>query len=116
MGDLLTFHDYSPADKLPEICATFEGIMAPKSDRPVVCAALPGKDNSRAWFSTPHPPILLTEFGGINISRPGEKPPNDKDWGYSAASDGKDLAAKIRQMVMGIAEGGLICGFVYTQL
>jgi hypothetical protein len=68
--------------------------------------------------------VLCTEFGGVNIApsasekerqeQAGEK--HDKDWGYTTAVDPADLLKRFEKLIMGVAEGGVCCGFVYTQL
>lgn len=113
-GDLTTFHDYSDGDKLAQTCKTVGGILAPKADRPVFVAALPEKGDDGAKHD-PSAPIICTEFGGINIAQ-GEAGTGERDWGYTTASDPKDLLQRIETMMRGIVEGGHICGFVYTQL
>ena len=67
---------------------------------------------------TPAPgaPILCTEFGGINVAPAENAVKGEKDWGYTTASDPDDLLKRIEALVMGIVDGGLCCGFVYTQL
>jgi hypothetical protein len=39
-----------------------------------------------------------------------------KDWGYTTALDPVDLLKRFERLVMAVAEGGVCCGFVYTQL
>lgn len=119
-GDLTTFHDYSNGDKLTETCKTVEGILAPKADRPVFVQAIPECGDEGAGHKD-GAPIICTEFGGINIAREPvatstPAPGDTRDWGYTTASDPKDLLKRIEKMMRGIVEGGHICGFVYTQL
>ncbi|KAF9739482.1 Beta-glucuronidase 1 [Paraphaeosphaeria minitans] len=113
-GDLTTFHDYSDGDKLTQTCKTLDGIIAPKADRPVFVAALPAQRDAGARHD-PSAPIICTEFGGINIAH-GEAGTGERDWGYTTASDAKDLLKRIETIMRGIVEGGHVCGFVYTQL
>ncbi|KAF1955895.1 glycoside hydrolase [Byssothecium circinans] len=115
--DLTTFHDYSDADALTETCASLEGILAPKSDRGVFLPAIPSRfaPEQPQTKHTDGAPILCTEFGGVNVARV-DSARGRRDWGYTTASDGGDLLRRIEKMMMGIVEGGLICGFVYTQL
>jgi len=65
---------------------------------------------------TPGAPVLCTEFGGISVAPAENTVKGEKDWGYTAASDPDDLLKRIEALVMGIVDGGLCCGFVYTQL
>ncbi|KAJ4323576.1 hypothetical protein N0V94_001769 [Neodidymelliopsis sp. IMI 364377] len=111
--DLTTFHDYSDGDALTKTCASIEGILGPKANRPMFVSAigdLPGsshKDNA---------PVICTEFGGINIARDAAGGNGQRDWGYTTATDPKDLLKRIEKMMTGIGNPGLIGGFVYTQL
>lgn len=112
-GDLTTFHDYSDADALTKTCKTLEGILAPKADRSVFLTPI-SERNDEGSAHNPSAPIICTEFGGINIAQ--KTGTGERDWGYTTASDPKDLLKRIETMMRGIVEGGLICGFVYTQL
>jgi beta-galactosidase/beta-glucuronidase len=111
--DLTTFHDYSDADALTKTCASLEGILGPKANRPMFLSAIgytPGSEyNEKA-------PVICTEFGGINIAREAADADSQRDWGYTTATDPKDLLKRIEKMMTGIANPGLIGGFVYTQL
>jgi beta-galactosidase/beta-glucuronidase len=111
LTDLSTFHDYTDGDELTETCKTIEGIVAEKGKHNIFLPAIPSDAGSSHH---PSAPIICTEFGGVNIARSGNS--GEKDWGYTTASDPKDLLKRIEKMMTGIVEGGLICGFVYTQL
>jgi beta-galactosidase/beta-glucuronidase len=111
LTDLSTFHDYTDGDALTETCKTLEGIVAEKGDHDIFLPAIPSDLGSS---HQPSAPIICTEFGGVNIARSANS--GEKDWGYTTASDPKDLLKRIEKMMTGIVEGGLICGFVYTQL
>jgi len=111
LTDLSTFHDYTDGDVLTEICKTLEGIVAEKGDHDIFLPAIPSDPGSSHQSSAP---IICSEFGGVNIARSAHS--GEKDWGYTTASDPKDLLKRIEKMMTGIVEGGLICGFVYTQL
>ncbi|KAF1988667.1 glycoside hydrolase family 2 protein [Aulographum hederae CBS 113979] len=117
--DLSTFHDYSDAPELTTTCATLDGILSTKAGRDVFCAPS-AKDTGAKHVSGA--PILCTEFGGVNIAvsktesaAEGEEEEN-RDWGYTTASDPKDLLKRVEGLVMGVVKGGHCCGFVYTQL
>jgi beta-galactosidase/beta-glucuronidase len=114
--DLTTFHDYADGDELTKTCSTLQGILKPKSDRPIFLSPIGTSDPGSEHKSGA--PIICTEFGGINIARSaaGKGSAADRDWGYTTATDPKDLLKRIEKMMTGIAHGGLICGFVYTQL
>ncbi|KAF2855709.1 glycoside hydrolase family 2 protein [Plenodomus tracheiphilus IPT5] len=128
--DLTTFHDYSDGEALTATCKGLEdGILARKAGRDMFLGAL-GGDGDAGDLGSRHvdgAPILCTEFGGINIARgnvetgvegnaDGNANTADRDWGYTTATDSTDLLKRIEKMMTGIVDGGLICGFVYTQL
>lgn len=58
---------------------------------------------------------MCTEFGGVNIA-PSKTEGDDRDWGYTTASDSADLLARFEKLVKGVTAGGHCCAFVYTQL
>jgi hypothetical protein len=111
--DLTTFHDYSGADALTNTCASLEGILGPKANRPMFLSAI-GNNPGSSHNGTA--PVICTEFGGINIAREAAGSDGQRDWGYTTATDPKDLLKRIEKMMTGIANPGLIGGFVYTQL
>lgn len=53
-------------------------------------------------------PIVLSEFGGIALRKPGT-------WGYTAADDPKELARRYRALLEAIHSVELLAGFCYTQ-
>ncbi|KAF2682101.1 glycoside hydrolase family 2 protein [Lentithecium fluviatile CBS 122367] len=111
LTDLSTFHDYTDGDVLTKTCTSLESIFSQKSKRDIFLSPTgtdPGSSHNHSA------PILCTEFGGVNIARSAAS--GEKDWGYTTASDPKDLLKRIEKMMTGVVEGGLICGFVYTQL
>ena len=110
--DLITFHDYADADPLSKECASIDAILAPKGIHPMFVDAIPGDQGVQAKMGAP---VLCTEFGGVNI-KTGGGGGGGKDWGYTTASNPEDLMARLERLVMAIVDGGLICGFVYTQL
>jgi hypothetical protein len=111
LTDLTTFHDYADGDALTKTCATMEGILGAHGGRPLFLAAV-GNDSGSSHTATA--PVICTEFGGINIAREGAG--GQRDWGYTTATDSKDLLKRIEKMMTGIVDGGHVCGFVYTQL
>lgn len=91
-----------------------EGILDKKSDNNVFVDAVPGDGGCE---HIPGASIICTEFGGINIApAKDEKAAGEKDWGYVTASDAKDLLNRVDGLIMGIVNGGVCCGYVYTQL
>lgn len=117
LTDLLTFHDYTPAHQLSKTCSSLPGILAPKSGNLVIVEAITdSEDNDAAGSVIDGAPVICTEFGGINIQPGEESEGKEGDWGYTTAADSEDLLRRIEGMVMGIVEGGICCGLVYTQL
>ncbi|KAH6882791.1 glycoside hydrolase superfamily [Alternaria rosae] len=114
--DLTTFHDYADADELTKTCSTLDGIMKKQSNRPTFLAPIESLSDPGSKH-TPGAPVICTEFGGVNIARSaaGEED-RKRDWGYTTATDPKDLLKRIEKMMVGIVDGGHCCGFVYTQL
>ncbi|KAH4036190.1 hypothetical protein HBI56_061020 [Parastagonospora nodorum] len=111
--DLTTFHDYADADALMETCKTMDGILGAHGGRPLFLDATGDDPGS---LHTSSAPVICTEFGGINIARSAVEAGGQRDWGYTTATDPKDLLKRIEKMMGGIVDGGHICGFVYTQL
>lgn len=62
-------------------------------------------------------PVLCTEFGGVNIAAPGGKGDAGRreNWGYTTASDAKDLLNRVEGIVAATVEKGVVCGIVWTQ-
>ncbi|CAE7200486.1 hypothetical protein PTNB73_06080 [Pyrenophora teres f. teres] len=116
--DLTTFHDYADADELTNTCKTLDGILGKKANRPMFLAPIENLADTGSEH-TPGAPVICTEFGGVNIAREaavGGDEDRTRDWGYTTATDPKDLLKRIEKMMKGIVEGGHCCGFVYTQL
>ncbi|KAI0135058.1 glycoside hydrolase family 2 protein [Daldinia grandis] len=117
--DLSTFHDYSDAPDLSKTCATLEGILGKKlADRDFFVGPLTLKDR-RTDSGTKHregAPVICTEFGGVNIAPGKGAESGDRDWGYTTASDPKDLLKRLGALMQAVVQGGHICGFVYTQM
>ena len=122
--DMTTFHDYADGPVLAKTCETLEGILSPKASRPIFTQAISGSHTDPGSAHIPGAPILCTEFAGINIAAAASSSSaadesgdtsNTAAWGYTTASSPTDLLARIRRMMLGIVQGGHICGFVYTQ-
>lgn len=111
--DLSTFHDYADGDALTKTCATLNEIFGVHGGRPMFLSAL-GDDEGSSHKE--HAPVICTEFGGINMARSTAEAGGQRDWGYTTATDPKDLLKRIEKMMTGIVDPGHICGFVYTQL
>jgi hypothetical protein len=110
--DLTTFHDYADGEALTDTCKSMDAILGAHGGRPLFLG--PIGDDKGSEHQT-NAPVICTEFGGINIARSaaGE---GEREWGYTTATDPKDLLRRIEKMMTGIVNGGHICGFVYTQL
>ena len=54
-------------------------------------------------------PVMLTEFGGIALSD------SESSWGYSRASDGRELAERYRALLRTVRSLDMLAGFCYTQ-
>jgi len=105
--DLTTFHDYSDGPDLAKTCQSLEEILKPKA----------GKDMFVGDSSHRHDaPVICTEFGGVNIAPRQDETAIEGSWGYTTATDAQDLLQRVRRLMLGVVEGGLCCGFVYTQL
>lgn len=111
--DLSTFHDYADGDVLTKTCATKDGTFGSHGGRPMFLSALDEDEGSSHKETAP---VICTEFGGINIARSTAEAGGQRDWGYTTATDPKDLLKRIEKMMTGIVDPGHICGFVYTQL
>ncbi|KIV98378.1 uncharacterized protein PV09_09790 [Verruconis gallopava] len=110
LTDLSTFHDYADGPVLAETCKTLAGCLSPKSNRVVFTGDCAHKTGA---------PVLCTEFGGVSITPFEEKARSGakvKDWGYTTAADPADLLKRLEMLIMAVSEGGVCCGFVYTQL
>jgi hypothetical protein len=55
-------------------------------------------------------PVVLSEFGGITLSKDTRK-----TWGYSRVASSRSLAAKYTALLAAVRSVGLLAGFCYTQ-
>ncbi len=55
-------------------------------------------------------PLMLTEFGGIALARPGSG-----TWGYAVSSTPEEFAERYERLMAVIRNLGLLAGFCYTQ-
>lgn len=113
--DLTTFHDYSDGPKLEITCANLAAILDKKAERDMFVGEIQSIDPGAKHQSGA--PVMCTEFGGVNIApaKPAEGEEN-RDWGYTTASDSADLLKRLNQLVKAVTSGGHCCAFVYTQL
>lgn len=78
--DLITFHDYSDAQKLTEICASTEKILEDKAGRAMFLEPIEHpKLADNGSQPTVGAPVLCTEFGGINIAPAQGSSKGEKD-------------------------------------
>ncbi|KAI0889694.1 glycoside hydrolase family 2 protein [Annulohypoxylon maeteangense] len=117
--DLSTFHDYSDAPDLSKTCSSLEGILGKKlGDRDFFVGPTSTPDG-RKDEGTKHregAPVICSEFGGVNIAPAKKEEGSERDWGYTTASDPRDLLKRFDRLLRAVVEGGHICGIVYTQL
>ncbi|KAM0272172.1 hypothetical protein ACHAQH_008850 [Verticillium albo-atrum] len=111
--DLTTFHDYADGPQLAENCGSMEKILDTKAGRDMFVPAVAGDAGAKHRQGAP---VMCTEFGGVNIAPAKGKEGEDRDWGYTTATDSEDLLKRIERLVRGVVEGGHCCAFVYTQL
>lgn len=105
--DLTTFHDYSDGSELSRICESMDNILGPKAGKDLFVGQTRHQDGA---------PVICTEFGGVNIAPRDGETAVEGSWGYTTASDAKDLLERVRKLMLAVVEGGHCCGFVYTQL
>ncbi|RDW86948.1 glycoside hydrolase family 2 protein [Aspergillus mulundensis] len=120
--DLTTFHDYSDSAELANICNKLDGgILARKLNGEMFVDPIASRDGSvldpGSTFN-PSLPVICSEFGGVNIAPAPDAAAagSERDWGYTTAADPNDLLARLEKLFQAVVHGGLICGFVYTQL
>lgn len=119
MTDLTTYHDYTDSPELSVSCSKMEsGILEKKSDhdmftKPIYSGSVLLDSGAQ---HKPGAPVICTEFGGVNIAPAKDATVGERDWGYTTASDPKDLLGRLEKLVMAVVKGGHSCGFVYTQL
>lgn len=119
MTDLTTFHDYSDAPDLEKTCSHLDLILGPKAGRDLFVPEIPagggGGVRDPGAKHVPGTPIMCTEFGGVNIA-PKTADENDRDWGYTTATNSEDLLQRVEKLAKGVTRAGYVCAFVYTQL
>lgn len=112
LTDLTTFHDYADADALAITSGSLDKILSLKAGRDMFIKPTDG-DLGAAHRSGA--PIMCTEFGGVNITTKDTEG-DGREWGYTTASDSKDLLERVEKLVKAVVGGGHACAFVYTQL
>ncbi|KAH7324953.1 glycoside hydrolase family 2 protein [Stachybotrys elegans] len=113
--DLSTFHDYADGPQLEQNCSQLESIMDKKAGRDLFVPAVAGDAGAKHVEGAP---IMCTEFGGVNIAAAKTKKEGEeeREWGYTTATDPEDLLKRVERLVKGVTKAGHCCAFVYTQL
>ena len=115
LTDLSTFHDYADGPELEKTCANLDAILGLKAGRDLFTPEIAGSEPGCKHI--PNAPIMCTEFGGVNIApKSSSDGGEERDWGYTTASDPEDLLKRVDKLVKGVVAGGHCCAFVYTQL
>ncbi|KAG8626958.1 hypothetical protein KVT40_005903 [Elsinoe batatas] len=119
VGDeMTTFHDYADAEALGKTCGSLDGVLGEKAGRQVFCMEITdgqGRVVDRGARHREGAPVLCTEMGGVNVAKQ-EGRGEGRDWGYTTAKDAGDLLKRVERLVMAAVKGGVLCGFVWTQL
>lgn len=102
--DLVTIHDYRGPDDFARDYADVAGAGA-------VARWSAGRPRFVAGHSYSGQPLLMTEFGGLNIATSAAD-----GWGYATCSDGDDLVQRYGLMLAELRRTGVFQGFCYTQL
>ncbi len=108
--DIIGIHDYDPTparlraryfahDVLPKLLSR---------ERPGGRALV--IESGAPQSATPNHPIVLSEFGGLALARPGAG-----TWGYSECRDVDQLAKRYTRLVGAVRSLELLAGFCYTQ-
>lgn len=114
LTDLSTFHDYADGPALEKTCQSLDAILGLKAGRDLFTPAIAGKDSGCKHITGT--PVMCTEFGGVNIKPAAGGEGQERDWGYTTATDPEDLLKRVSKLVKGVTAGGLCCAFVYTQM
>ncbi|EMC93135.1 glycoside hydrolase family 2 protein [Baudoinia panamericana UAMH 10762] len=115
--DLSTFHDYADAKGMAERCTDLQSIFARGRGMflPPLHGPSPGKEDPGSRH-VKGAPVMCTEFGGVNVDVAGRNDEGRKgNWGYSTATDGKDLLGRFEELMMAVVREGDVCGVVWTQ-
>ena len=100
LTDLCTLHDYSRPAEVARRYRSLEGAL----DRTVS-----GHAPYNPGFEFRGEPLLVTEFGGLQLAGSG-------GWGYGQVAGGGQLLRAYRGLVEGLMARGPVEGFCYTQL
>lgn len=113
--DLSTFHDYADARGMHERCVSLHATLT--RGKNMFLSPIHGSDGavdegSRHVRGTP---VICSEFGGVNIAVKNDEGRKD-NWGYTTASDPKDLLRRLEGLMMATVGGGHVAGVVWTQV
>jgi hypothetical protein len=109
--DLVTIHDY---DADPRRLATRYGASGPQGVAAMLQEERPGhRILMLQGFAYADQPIMLTEFGGIALSRNGGAAAHS--WGYSRANDPHTFTERYFALLETVRSLPLLAGFCYTQ-
>lgn len=100
--DLVTFHDYRGPDDFARDYADVGGAVTRWSA---------GRPRFVAGHRYSGQPLLMTEFGGLNIATSA-----DDGWGYATCADGDELVQRYGRLLAEVRRTGVFQGFCYTQL
>lgn len=113
--DLSTFHAYKDGDGMAERCASIKSVLGIGKEMFVKPIHGIGGEYDKGSEHERGMPILCTEVGGVNISAVAD-PEQRENWGYTTASNSKDLLKRVERIILGTVKSGVVCGIVWTQL
>jgi hypothetical protein len=106
-SDILTIHDYGPAEALRDRYGTAEALERTVRD------GWPGPRRMTLGESQrPERPVMVTEFGGLSLT-PG---PGEEWVGYATVDSERTLADRFADHVAPLLASDALAGFCYTQL
>ena len=100
LTDLCTLHDYSRPAEVARRYRSLEGALD---------GTVSGHAPYNPGFEFRGEPLLVTEFGGLQLAGSG-------GWGYGQVAGGGQLLQAYRGLVEGLMGRGPVEGFCYTQL
>ncbi|OLB98742.1 MAG: hypothetical protein AUI15_10070 [Actinobacteria bacterium 13_2_20CM_2_66_6] len=100
LTDLCTLHDYSRPAEVARRYRSLEGALD---------GTVSGHAPYNPGFEFRGEPLLVTEFGGLQLAGSG-------GWGYGQVTGGDQLLRAYRGLVEGLMDRGPVEGFCYTQL
>jgi beta-galactosidase/beta-glucuronidase len=109
-SDILSIHDYESSG---EVVTARYGSQE-SVDRMLAGLGPAGRRLIVAGDRDPNAPVMLTEFGGVSFVDRADAV--DGAWGYSAAENADDFAARVGALVGAVLASPVLAGFCYTQL